>query len=306
MSNVLLLDIGGTNIRYAYANKNSSEIFDSNKENLDTLKGFDNLLNELLKNGSIKSMVVSVAGPMINGSISMTNRDFKINADDLKKEHNLDNCFLLNDWESIGYSLSSTKPEDISFIKKGKPFNKNSLFIGPGTGLGGALVIDNDFVLPTEIGNTTMLTERFLKNFSIKDDSSYVTLEDVLSGTAISSIYKTISGKDISAEEVVKLFEVDDPIAIQVIDGFTITLAEAISDLALIFISGNGIYLAGGLIRSLSKIINTDLFIKSFISNKKLIHKSMLNDMPIGVVNREHTCLHGNLNFFNLRNNKLS
>ena len=151
-----------------------------------------------------------------------------------------------------------------------------------------------------------MLTERFLKNFSIKDDSSYLTLEDVLSGTAISSIYKTISGKDISAEEVVKLFEVDDPIAIQVIDGFTITLAEAISDLALIFISGNGIYLAGGLIRSLSKIINTDLFIKSFISNKKLIHKSMLNDMPIGVVNREHTCLHGNLNFFNLRNNKLS
>lgn len=306
MSNILLLDIGGTNIRYAYANKNSSEIFDSNKENLDSLKGFDNLLNDLLKNGSIKSMVVSVAGPMINGSISMTNRDFKINADDLKKEHNLDNCFLLNDWESIGYSLSSTKSENINFIKKGKPFNKNSLFIGPGTGLGGALVIDNDFVLPTEIGNTTMLTERFLKNFSIKDDSSYVTLEDVLSGTAISSIYKTISGKDISAEEVVKLFEAHDPIAIQVIDGFTITLAEAISDLALIFISGNGIYLAGGLIRSLSKIINTDLLVKTFISNKKSIHKSMLNDMPIGVINREYTCLHGNLSFFNLRNNKLS
>ena len=93
MSNVLLLDIGGTNIRYAYANKNSSEIFDANKENLDTLKGFDNLLNNLLKNGSIKSMVVSVAGPMINGSISMTNRDFKINAEDIKKEHNLDNCY---------------------------------------------------------------------------------------------------------------------------------------------------------------------------------------------------------------------
>jgi glucokinase len=306
MSNVLLLDIGGTNIRYAYANKNSSEIFDANKENLDTLKGFDNLLNNLLKNGSIKSMVVSVAGPMINGSISMTNRDFKINAEDIKKEHNLDNCFLLNDWESIGYSLSSTKSEDISFIKKGRSFNKNSLFIGPGTGLGGALVIDNDFVLPTEIGNTTMLTERFLKNFLIKEDNSYLTLEDVLSGTAISSIYKTISGKDISAEEVVKLFEAHDPIAIQVIDGFTISLAEAISDLALIFISGNGIYLAGGLIRSLSKIIDTDLFIRSFLSNKKSIHKSMLNDMPIGVVNRQHTCLHGNLNFYNIRNNKLS
>ena len=38
-------------------------------------------------------------------------------------------------------------------------------------------------------------------------------------------------------------------------------------------------------------------------SNKKPIHKDMLHLMPIGVVNREYTCLYGNLNFYNLRNN---
>ena len=161
----------------------------------------------------------------------------------------------------------------------------------------------NDLVLPSEIGNTTMLTERLLKNFGINDSNLYISLEDVVSGSAISKTYESISGSYLSAEEVVALFINNDEDAQKVIEGFTISLAETISDLALIFISGNGIYLAGGLIRTVYEIMNKELFIKSFLSNKKPIHKDMLNLMPIGVVNREYTCLYGNLNFYNLRNN---
>ena len=233
----------------------------------------------------------------------MTNRDFNINAKDLKEKYNLDNCYLLNDWESIGYSLSSSEEANIKYIKEGKPFNNKSLFLGPGTGLGAALVIGNDLVLPSEIGNTTMLTERLLKNFGINDSNLYISLEDVVSGSAISKTYESISGSYLSAEEVVALFINNDEDAQKVIEGFTISLAETISDLALIFISGNGIYLAGGLIRTVYEIMNKELFIKSFLSNKKPIHKDMLDLMPIGVVNREYTCLYGNLNFYNLRNN---
>jgi glucokinase len=239
----------------------------------------------------------------MNGSISMTNRDFNINAEDLKEKYDLDNCYLLNDWESIGYSLSSSEEADIKYIKEGKPFNNKTLFLGPGTGLGAALVVGNDLVLPSEIGNTTILTERLLKNFGINDSDLYISLEDVVSGSAISKTYESISGFYLSAEEVVALFINNDEDAQKVIEGFTISLAETISDLGLIFISGNGIYLAGGLIRTVYEIMNKELFIKSFLSNKKPIHKDMLNLMPIGVVNREYTCLYGNLNFYNLRNN---
>jgi glucokinase len=239
----------------------------------------------------------------MNGSISMTNRDFNINAEDIKEKYDLDKCYLLNDWESLGYSLSSSEESDIKYIKEGKPFNNKSLFLGPGTGLGAALVIGNDLVLPSEIGNTTMLTERLLKNFGINDSDLYISLEDVVSGSAISKTYESISGSYHSAEEVVALFMNNDEDAQKVIEGFTISLAETISDLGLIFISGNGIYLAGGLIRTVYEIMNKELFIKSFLSNKKPIHKDMLDLMPIGVVNREYTCLYGNLNFYNLRNN---
>ena len=105
MKKVLLIDIGGTNLRYAYAEAGSFDIFDSNKESLDSLSGFNDLLSSLLLEGSVRSLVISVAGPMMNGTIQMTNRDFSINDDNIKQEHDLDYSKLLNDWEYIEYSL---------------------------------------------------------------------------------------------------------------------------------------------------------------------------------------------------------
>jgi hypothetical protein len=35
------------------------------------------------------------------------------------------------------------------------------------------------------------------------------------------------------------------------------------------------------------------------MSNKKEIHKNLLERMPIGMINREHACLLGNLNYYN-------
>ena len=96
-----------------------------------------------------------MAGPKINGSITMTNRDFSINEQDIKNTFKFKSCYLLNDWESIGHSLAAYDSSDIAIIKDGTEFNDNSFFIGPGTGLGAALLIGDDHVIPTEIGNTT-------------------------------------------------------------------------------------------------------------------------------------------------------
>ena len=83
------------------------------------------------------------------------------------------------------------------------------------------------------------------------------------------------------------------------VDGFTKSLAEVISDLALTFISGNGIYLAGSLMRTITELMDKDLFIKQFLDNKLPQHRKILELMPIGIINREHACLLGNLNYFN-------
>ena len=79
----------------------------------------------------------------------------------------------------LGHSLAAYDESDIAIIKEGTEFNDNSFFIGPGTGLGAALLIGNDNVIPTEIGNTTGLTKALLKNYAIDNDDHFRTLEDV-------------------------------------------------------------------------------------------------------------------------------
>ncbi|MDB0065784.1 glucokinase [Gammaproteobacteria bacterium] len=298
MSKVLLIDIGGTNLRYAYSDGDLSSLNDTNKIKLSCIKGFNDILVNLTDGKNIDSLVISVAGPKINGSITMTNRDFSINEKDIQDSFNFKTCHLLNDWESIGHSLAAFDKNDISLIKDGTEFNNNSFFIGPGTGLGAALLIGDKEVTPTEIGNTTGLTKTLLKNYHIENDDHFRTLEDVLSGKAISSIYEYKTGIRMTSEDIVARYGSEDDIANLVIDGFIKSLAETVSDMALTFISGRGVYIAGGLIRSIFKIMDKDRFIENFYGDKKLVHLQILEMIKIGVVEKEHACLHGNLNFY--------
>jgi glucokinase len=301
MNKILLLDLGGTNLRYALSKEGSAEVMDTKKIALDTILNFDDFIEDLVKKFNINSMIISAAGPKVNGVISMTNRDLVIDEQALKVKFNLHVCVLLNDWESIGYSLSNIQDVEIELIKKGNPFNSNTFFIGPGTGLGAALKVQDGKVIPTEIGNTTGLTKSLLNNYLIDESpSKFITLEDVVSGSAISSIYEYKTGNSITSEGVVKLLKEGDKDAESVINGFTKSLAEVISDMALTFISGNGIYIAGSLMRTIVEFMDKDLFIEHFIGSKKGIHLELLEKMPIGMINREHACLQGNLNFYNL------
>ena len=304
MNKVLLIDIGGTNLRYAYSDGDFSTIKDTNKIQLSCIKGFNEILTNLTIGKNVDSLVISVAGPKIKGSITMTNRDFSINEEDIRNSFQFKTCHLLNDWESIGHSLAAYDESDIAIIKEGTEFNDNSFFIGPGTGLGAALLIGNDNVIPTEIGNTTGLTKALLKNYAIDNDDHFRTLEDVLSGKAISDIYEYKTGTRLTSEDIVQRYGGDDEMINFVIDGFIKSLAETISDMALTFISGKGIYIAGGLIRSIFQIMDKDKFIENFYGDKKLVHLQILEMVKIGIVEKEHACLHGNLNFYKKNINK--
>ena len=90
----------------------------------------------------------------------------------------------------------------------------------------------------------------------------------------------------------------NDEIAIKVINGFIKSLAETLSDLALTFLPGEGIFLAGSLIRNLYKDINKDDFNKAFIGNRKDAHKNILDMISINVIMKERTPLYGNLKLF--------
>ena len=90
----------------------------------------------------------------------------------------------------------------------------------------------------------------------------------------------------------------NDADAVFVINGFLKSLAETLSDLSLTYSSGNGILLAGSLIRSLYPYIDKKAFIENFMANKYQSHKKMLELVSIGVITKERTPLYGNLGFY--------
>ena len=295
--NLLLVDIGGTNIRYAYSNIGASDFVSENKAELDSLTNFDNLMSKLLSESNVKNIVFSVAGPKVNNSIKMTNRNFEIDAEAIKQRFNLESCHLLNDWESIGYSMKTFSENDFDNFKEGEPFNDTFLVIGPGTGLGASVISGNN-VIATEIGNTNLGLSALKSLLNINSDEFNV-LEDIISGTGISRMFETKTGNKVKSEEVFSLSLNGDKNAKEVIDIFTIAFARTLSDLSLTFSIGGGIILAGSLSRSFLSIANKDLFNKHFLDGKSDIHKEILNKIDIKVINKGYTCLYGSLNYVN-------
>ena len=295
--NLLLVDIGGTNIRYAYSNIGASDFVSENKAELDSLTNFDNLMSKLLAESNVKNIVFSVAGPKVNNSIKMTNRNFEIDAEAIKQRFNLESCHLLNDWESIGYSMKTFSENDFDNFKEGEPFNDTFLVVGPGTGLGASVISGNN-VIATEIGNTNLGLSALKSLLNINSDEFNV-LEDIISGTGISRMFETKTGNKVKSEEIFSLSLNGDNNAKEVIDIFTIAFARTLSDLSLTFSSGGGIILAGSLSRSFLSIANKDLFNKHFLDGKSDIHKEILNKIDIKVINKGYTCLYGSLNYVN-------
>ena len=294
MNKLLLIDIGGTNMRYATAYSDSDEISSINKKVFNEATFYENL-EELIKEHNINTLIMSVAGPKIDNSITMTNKNFSFNQDNIKEKFKLKECYLLNDWESIAHSYSYIK-ESIKIIQDGKTYNNNLLFFGPGTGLGAAFSM-NEVVLPTELGNTKNFIESLKKNFkNVTFEAS--RLEDIISGSGISKIYETLSHEKLSAEEIFKKFLDKEPDALFVINGFIKSLSQTLSDLTLSFLPGKGILLAGSLSRSIYTHFNEQNFFKPFINNNTGMHFDILKNTPIGVITKERTPLYGNLAFY--------
>ena len=302
---ILVIDLGGTNLRAAFADADDTSLVDVQKIKLDCIDEFYKILDELiLKYPGTKDVVISVAGPKNGDSITMTNRNWKIVSSEVKKKFNLRSCHLLNDWEAIAYSLSSLKEGDLRVLKKGHYVGMNDIpkfVIGPGTGLGAALysrIKDIEHVNPTELGNTQTSVKHYLEIFGIEDSSSFEILEDVLSGPGISRVAEIFLNELISPEEILKRANKNDEVCQNLINKYIECFAVLSSESALSYNCHGGIFLVGSFMRGLDHFIKDEDFAKQFIGQRKQIHSDFLDGIPVFLVKRESTPLYGNLNYF--------
>ena len=300
----LLIDLGGTNLRAGAGDTSSMTISDIQKIKVDTNKDIFDALNEISSKNNYKEIVISAAGPVSENKISMTNRELEISAADLEKELNVKECHLLNDWESIGYSLPLMTKNDFNVIKSGNMDNSQTcLAIGPGTGLGFSVLrhIGNvPYVYPTELGNTRSYNDHLSNLFEISNSKNFIVLEDYLSGTGIKKIYAEKSGKNLTTEEIVSLY-LEDDLATFVLNNFVVALNNILQDLALTFNARGGIFFAGSLMRTISEMNSINYIKGEFNKHSSEAHSNILKNISINLINKEHTPLYGNLNYSVIR-----
>jgi len=300
----LLIDLGGTNLRAGAGDTSSMTISDIQKIKVDTNKDVFDALNEISSKNNYEEIVISAAGPVNENKISMTNRELEICATDLEKELNVKECHLLNDWESIGYSLPLMTKNDFNVIKSGNMDNSQTcLAIGPGTGLGFSVLrhVGNvPYVYPTELGNSRSYNDHLSNLFEISNSKNFLVLEDYLSGTGIKKIYAEKSGKNLTTEEIVSLY-LEDDLTTFILNNFVVALNNILQDLALTFNARGGIFFAGSLMRTISEMNSINYIKEEFNKHSSEAHSNILKNISINLINKEHTPLYGNLNYSVIR-----
>ena len=294
MKNALLIDLGGTNVRHAFFINNAlSKI---SKEKISD-KEFIPFIKKLLNGAEskIEYLVIAAAGPNNQGFINLTNRNLLINSSELEATLNLKKCLLLNDWEAVAFSLSEMKKKSFLSIKSNVPSNKNTLLIGPGTGLGVTLIID-DQIIPTEFGNVLSATKSMMESFGIESSEKFLTLENILSGPGIEMLYEEKFGKKLSSEKIIILALERDENALFIINNFLKTLITIIDDLVLSF-TCKRVILGGVILNSLKSILTSEKILNYFSSRINPKYSQLTEEVQVDLLLEDEPGIYGCLAF---------
>ena len=295
MRNALLIDLGGTNLRYAFFIKNTlSEITKEKIADEDFIPFLTKLLEE--EKSEIDDLVIAAAGPNNQKSINLTNRSLLIDSNELKTRLKLKQCLLLNDWEAVAQSLSEINQESFLPIKNGSPLNENTLLIGPGTGLGVTLII-NGQIIPTEFGNTYSPTKGMLENFDLKDKEKFFSLENILSGPGIEKLYEEKFERKLSSEKIISSALDGSKDALFIVENFLKTLVSMINDLILSF-SCEKVILGGSILNALKPILMTKKIIDYFPSEINPKYAELIERTQVDLLTEDEPGIFGCLAFF--------
>ena len=294
MKNALLIDLGGTNVRHAFFINNAlSKI---SKEKISD-KEFIPFIIKLLKGAEskIEYLVVAAAGPNNQGFINLTNRNLLINSSELEATLNLKKCLLLNDWEAVAFSLSEMEKKSFLSIKGSVPSNKNTLLIGPGTGLGVTLIID-DQIIPTEFGNVLSATKSMMESFGIEKSEKFLSLENILSGPGIEMLYEEKFGKKLSSEKIITLALERNEDALFIVNNFLKTLITIIDDLVLSF-TCKRVILGGAILNSLKSILTSEKILSYFSSRINPKYSQLIEEVQVDLLLEDEPGIFGCLAF---------
>jgi len=277
----LVADIGGTNTRVALADGAVLVQESIRKYSNAEMADLETVLRRYISDqGGVDCIgaCVAVAGPVRNGVGEMTNLDWTIDRDTLAHATAAENVAILNDLQAQGHALGQLNADALKQVIPGPKSRPGSakLVIGVGTGFNSAPVYDTahgTLVPPSESGhaNLPVRTEADLQLAKfVGAEQRYLSIEDILSGRGLERIYRWLGQQAanthaMAAADIVQaVADGSDPQAAKSVGVFVRILGTVAGNLALIHLPFGGIYLAGGVARSIAPHLEQYGFASAF------------------------------------------
>ena len=269
----------------------------------------------------------AIAGPVVENTAKLTNLSWFLDTERLRKELGIERISLINDFASVGYGIFGLTKQDLLTLQVGKYQSAAPMaIIGAGTGLGQGFLIKqgNSYqVFPSEGGHAdfaprNQLEFELLKYILTKYDIQRVSVERVVSGLGIISIYQFLRDRKIATESpaianAVRTWEQEagksektvDPGALignaaleksdrlseQTMQLFIEAYGAEAGNLALKLLPYGGLYIAGGIAPKILPLIQDGSFLASFTQKGRM--GSLLEEIPVHIILNQQVGLIG-------------
>jgi glucokinase len=308
----LAADIGGTNSRVALAERHGNRWhlrFRARYPSQDHPSAEWILRDFLAACGGpvVAAAGVAVAGPVVDGTVRLTNVSWQVNAADLSASLGNLPLALLNDFEAVGLGIGSLAAEDVVTLQPGTPRqDAPRLLVGAGTGLGVSVLVPvggGYQALPSEgshadfapHGELEIALMRHLVEFH-----GHGSWERVVSGPGLESNYAFIRKQEgappraaVAAEITEAALAGSDPHAVRALELFVSAYGRFAGNLALAVLPRGGVYVAGGIAPRILSKLREGLFLQGFTAKGRF--SGLMSEMPVHVVINDDVGMFGAL-----------
>ena len=304
-------DIGGTNARFALANQahpGVHDVIELKCADYDTSGDAIRFVLDRFGVSTADAMCLAAAGPVVDGSIDVTNNHWLVSSEHIAAEFDVDAVRLLNDFEAIAYSLPFLPAEDRKVIGvprgialSGRDFNVAVL--GPGTGLGVAGLIGRDkrlIPITGEGGHVAFAPETELQSeilSVLRSRWDRVSAERLVAGSGLENIFAALAdirnepAEALSARAIFEAAADSSALADEAIGVFFAIMGQVAGDLALTMGAWDGVYIAGGIAKRYPDILVASRFRTAF--DRKGRHSHIIERVPTYLITHDQPGLLG-------------
>lgn len=286
---VILVDLGGTNARFARWSGHGEPHVAAKLPN-DRFASFDDALRHFLAAGGdpadpatrppvggVRALAIAAASAVRQAPVRLTNRDWTLDPAALRAAFGLDEVIIVNDFAAVAAGLA--EPPAAARVLQPAPASeaRARLVLGPGTGLGCASLLRRPggwLVLPGEgghIGASWQDAGSDAIGAAVRQRLGLqrVSWERVVSGPGLSVLHAELSGRDAAApmlapEAVVAAARAGDAAAVRTTELFSALLGAFAGDLCLANVAVSELYLYGGVVPAMGPLFRDDLFLQAF------------------------------------------